>query len=87
MIATWIWVLIPLAAIAAGVVHKWLAIKERQIHSANEAAARYAALTERLEERVRVLERIITDRGIQVADEIDMLRDAEDRGPRREGGV
>lgn len=79
MIASWIWVLIPLAAIAAGVVHKWLAIKERQIQHASEEAARYAALTQRLEDRVRVLERIITDRGIQVADEIETLRDAESR--------
>lgn len=77
MIASWIWVLIPLAAIAAGVIHKWLAIKERQIQAASAEADRYAAMTHKLEERVRVLERIITDRGIQVADEIEMLRDAD----------
>jgi cell division protein FtsX len=40
-----------------------------------EKAAQYAAHTERLEQRVRVLERIATDRGIDVADEIDQLRD------------
>jgi hypothetical protein len=77
--ASWIWVLIPLAAILAGVVHKWLAIKERQIeamsHEAAEKAAQYAAQTERLEQRVRVLERIVTDKGIDVADEIEKLRD------------
>mgnify|MGYP003579078733 CR=1 FL=1 len=77
--ASWIWVLIPLAAILAGVVHKWLSIKERQIeamsHEAAEKAAQYAAQTERLEQRVRVLERIATDRGIDVADEIEKLRD------------
>jgi hypothetical protein len=76
--ASWIWVLIPLAAILAGVVHKWLAIKERQIeamsHEAAEKAAQYAAQTERLEQRVRVLERIVTDKGIDVADEIEKLR-------------
>ena len=40
-----------------------------------EKAAQYAAQTERLEQRVRVLERIVTDRGIGVADEIERLRD------------
>ena len=75
--ASWIWVLIPLAAIAAGVVRQWLAIKERQIQAASEEADRYAAKTHKLEERVRVLERIITNRGIQVADEIEMLRKSD----------
>lgn len=41
-----------------------------------EKAAQYAAQTERLEARVRVLERIVTDKGIDVADEIEKLRDA-----------
>ena len=40
-----------------------------------EKAAQYAAHTERLEQRVRVLERIVTDKGIVVADEIERLRD------------
>jgi hypothetical protein len=40
-----------------------------------EKAAQYAAHTERLEQRVRVLERIVTDKGVVVADEIERLRD------------
>lgn len=40
-----------------------------------EKAAQYAAQSERLEQRVRVLERIVTDRGIDVANEIELLRD------------
>ena len=40
-----------------------------------EKAAQYAAHTERLEQRVRVLERIVTDKGLEVADEIESLRD------------
>ncbi len=79
MIGAWIWVLIPLAAIAAGVIKHWLSIKERQIAAATqeaaEKAAESAAQTERLEQRVRVLERIVTDRGIDVAAEIEQLRD------------
>jgi hypothetical protein len=77
--ASWIWVLIPLAAIFAGVMKKWLAIKEREIEAmgrdAAEKAAQYATQTERLEQRVRVLERIATDKGIDVSDEIERLRD------------
>ena len=42
-----------------------------------EKAAQYAAHTERLEQRVRVLERIVTDKGIDVADEIERLRITE----------
>ncbi|HEX8364904.1 MAG TPA: hypothetical protein VF603_06430 [Allosphingosinicella sp.] len=40
-----------------------------------EKAAQYAAQTERLEQRVRVLERIVTDKGIDLSDEIERLRD------------
>lgn len=79
MIATWIWVLIPLAAIFAGVIKRWLDVKERQMEAisrtAIERAERYAAQTERLEERVRVLERIATSKGLGVAEEIEALRD------------
>ena len=79
MIATWIWVLIPLAAIFAGVVKRWLDVKEKEMQAlsrtAVERAERYAAQTERLEERVRVLERIATSKGLGVAEEIEQLRD------------
>jgi hypothetical protein len=77
--ATWIWVLIPLAAIFAGVIKRWLDIKEREMEAisrtAIDRAERYASQTERLEERVRVLERIVTSKGLAVADEIEQLRD------------
>ena len=42
---------------------------------AAEKAAQYAAHTERLEQRMRVLERIVTDKGVDVANEIELLRD------------
>ncbi|MDQ2764875.1 MAG: hypothetical protein M3Y22_15775 [Pseudomonadota bacterium] len=61
----------------------WLMHKEKMGEALNaqtaEKAAQYAAHTERLEQRMRVLERIVTDRGIDVADEIERLRD--DRAP------
>ena len=56
-----------------------LKFKERQLEllgsQTAEKAAQYAAQTERLEQRVRVLERIVTDRGLTVSDEIERLRD------------
>jgi septation ring formation regulator EzrA len=57
-----------------------LKFKERQLKAITnetaEKAAQYAAHSERLEARVRVLERIVTDRGIEVSEEIEKLRDA-----------
>jgi hypothetical protein len=74
-----IWVLIPLAAILAGMWRRWLRLKERQLGAQTmetaERTAQYAAHTERLERRVRVLERIATDKGVDLADEIESLRD------------
>lgn len=82
-----IFAMIPILGISCGLlaifggvfVKPWLALRARQLelqaeHTA-EKAAQYAAHTERLEQRVRVLERIITDRGIAVADEIESLRE------------
>jgi hypothetical protein len=40
-----------------------------------EKAAQYAAHTERLERRVRVLEQIATDQGIHTASQIEALRE------------
>lgn len=40
-----------------------------------EKAAQYAAHNRELEERVRVLERIVTDRGYDIATQIEALRD------------
>jgi hypothetical protein len=69
-----------LLAIIGGVFIKpWFQLRERQLEMQSrqtaEKAAQYAAHTERLEQRVRVLERIVTDKGIDLAEEIDRLRD------------
>jgi sorbitol-specific phosphotransferase system component IIBC len=48
---------------------------ETQAKLTAEKAAQYAAQNERQEQRVRVLERIVTDKGIVVAEEIESLRD------------
>ena len=41
-----------------------------------EKAAQYATQIQRLEDRVQVLERIVTDKGYDVATQIEALRDA-----------
>lgn len=82
--------LIPIVAIAGGIgsgmFHKWLKFKEKQLaiqtEMTAEKSAQYAAHTERLEQRVRVLERIITDRGFDTAAQIEALRGIQSVEPR-----
>ena len=77
-ISSWIWVLIPLAAICLAPFKMWLRVKERQMMAQTgltaEKTAQYAAHTERLEARVRVLEQIVTDKGFDTAAQIEALR-------------
>lgn len=77
--ASWIWVLIPLAAIGIAPFKMWLKIKEKQIESqsnlAAEKSAQYAQHMERFEARLRVLEQIVTDRGAETASQIEALRE------------
>jgi hypothetical protein len=70
---------IPIVAILCGTVVKpWMKLQERKLEMeaqmTAEKAAQYAAHTERLEQRMRVLERIVTNTGMDVADEIERLR-------------
>jgi len=71
---------IPIIAGTVGKLFKeWLRHKQVTASALNaqtaEKAAQYAAHVERLEERVRVLERIVTDKGVGLAGEIEALRD------------
>jgi hypothetical protein len=72
--------MIPVVAIVSRTVNKMIAVKEKQLlvqtNMTAEKAAQYAAHVERLEQRVRVLERIVTDKGLALSDEIDRLRGA-----------
>jgi len=78
-IASWIWVLIPLAAIGIAPFKMWMRIKEKQIEAqtslAAEKSAQYAQHMERFEARLRVVEQIVTDSGAQTAAQIEALRD------------
>jgi hypothetical protein len=59
----------------------WLRVKEKQIDAqtnlAAEKSAQYAQHMERVEGRLRVLEQIVTDGGVQTAAQIEALRDRE----------
>ncbi|HEV2595334.1 MAG TPA: hypothetical protein VGU01_09070 [Sphingomicrobium sp.] len=63
--------------------HRFFRFREKKLEvealHAAEKAAQYAARSSELEERVRVLEKIVTDGGTQTAAQIEALRE-----PRRE---
>ena len=61
------------------VVRRYFRLKEKQLEvetrMAAEKAAQYAASNSQLEARVRVLEEIVTDGGMQTAAQIEALRE------------
>lgn len=67
--------------IGSDVFKRWMRLKEKQLdhaaHLAADKAAAQAAHIERLESRVRVLERIAVDKGNSIAAEIEDLRDPQ----------
>jgi hypothetical protein len=71
--------MIPIVAIIAKTWLRTIELKEKQItalgHETAEKAAQYASRVAELEQRVRVLERIVTDGGVQTAAQIEALRD------------
>jgi hypothetical protein len=86
----WVWVAIPITGILAGVVTTWIRAKHGypldrrgrrgewppggEIADLKAAVAARDAIIAKLEERVRVLERIATDKPASLRDEIDRLR-------------
>ena len=58
---------------------RWTKFKQAQMemtsHETAEKAAQYVAKTERLEQRVATLERILTDQSNNLSDQIENLRD------------
>ena len=70
--------LIALLITIGTIVPRFIAYKERQLgltaDKTAEKAAQYASHVQLLEERVRVLERIATDKGADLAQQIEDLR-------------
>ena len=60
------------------IFNRWFKLKERRMeleaNQAAEKAAQYAASNAELEARVRVLEKIVTDGGLETAAQIEALR-------------
>ena len=70
---------IPMVAIWAKHQQKLATIQSKTTADATaEKAAQYAAQVQKLEDRVQVLERIVTDRGYDVATQIEALRDVRE---------
>ena len=77
LIALLITILLP-TLLLIYVFRRWFSYKEKQLEvnalAAAQRAAEYAASNKELEQRVRVLEQIVTDRGIDTAAQIEALR-------------
>jgi hypothetical protein len=72
-------IVIGLPMITFGLIFsRWFKLKERRMeleaNQAAERAAQYAASNAELEARVRVLEKIVTDGGLETAAQIEALR-------------
>ena len=76
-------VFIPILALMIPIIAIWTRHQQRMAEvqismtadRTAERAAQYASHTKELEDRVAVLERIVTDRGYDVATQIEALRD------------
>ena len=73
--------LIPIAAMGVGLGWGVIGLKRKQLdiiaRRATEEAATERSQKEQLERRVRVLEKIVTDGGLQTAAQIESLREQE----------
>jgi len=62
------------------IFRSWIGLREKRMvieaNQAAEKAAQYAASNAELEARVRVLEKIVTDGGVETAAQIEALRDS-----------
>lgn len=80
--------MIPIVAIISRTVGRMIRLREKQLEVTGsqtaEKAAQYAAHVERLEQRMRVLERIVTDKGLDVSEQIEALRAAQLPAPRHD---
>lgn len=68
---------LPILAVML-IANRWFRLREKKIDAevrlATEKAAQYASGTKDIEQRLRVLEQIVTDGGAQTAAQIEALR-------------
>jgi energy-converting hydrogenase Eha subunit H len=78
--------LIP-AAVIVYIANRIFRLRERKLEieamNAAEKAAQYASRTSQIEERLRVVEQIVTDGGVQTAAQIEALRQPPRSGANR----
>jgi hypothetical protein len=87
--------LIPVLALSIPIVAIWTKHQQKMAEMGVrpgtaepvETSAYLAGQVQRLEERVRVLERIVTDGGYDVAAQIEALRDPAKLAPAADSGV
>jgi hypothetical protein len=80
------WILVPLAPFLMVLGIVWISsrakLEEKRLTAtasqSAEKAAQYASQVQRLETRVQVLERIVTDGGYDIATQIEALRDTRE---------
>jgi hypothetical protein len=78
--------MIPIIGVSIPVIAIWTSHKQKiakmeletTATQSAEKAAQYATQVAKLEDRVQVLERIVTDRGYDVATQIEALRDTRE---------
>lgn len=79
---------LPMLVIGS-VANRFFRLREKKLEVeaqlAAEKAAQYASRSTELEQRVRVLEQIVTDSGAQTAAQIEALRDHKSKAPVRRG--
>ena len=76
--------MIPILAIVLAMIAVWTKHRQKMVElqikatseQTAERAAQHVSRVKELEDRVKVLERIVTDRGYDVATQIEALRDA-----------
>lgn len=83
-------VVIP-AAVIIYIANRFFRLRERKLEieamNAAEKAAQYASRTGEIEERLRVVEQIVTDSGVHTASQIEALRQKPTVGASRETAV
>jgi hypothetical protein len=73
------------------IANRWFRLREKKLEveagMAAEKAAQYASRSHELEDRVRVLEQIVTDSGAQTAAQIEALRKQPARINRKRASI
>jgi hypothetical protein len=85
LIATIVTIIVPTLFLLY-LARRFFALKEKQLEAelkvAAEKAAQYAASNAQIEQRLRVLEQIVTDAGAETANQIEALREQRSIGHR-----